>query len=297
MRTYANIGLYRNALSNFPFEKVNFKSILRYFVGLLFSFCVWADGDFKGEILYFSNISEQHNRDLKIFSAHESKIRILFANKVRALLYCKNREKADNKFPVTKLYEYNEDELYAIDEYIIKKKDENVSIEIVGELFDFYLKYYSQCKERCDFVKQKEYELHNECDLSLNECPILFLSHADLSKDNYIYTDDKERKFVFIDFDHSDYYPPFYDMFFLILNQLTAYGDYNLINALNDGVYDKYLTCYAEENGIGLNDIYTSCLKCLWHKRLYMLDEKSKKEVIEIFCEMVKKVKGRLGNV
>lgn len=296
MRTYANIKSYRKALSDFPLEKNSVKSVIKFCIGLFFSFYVSQQGDFEGEILYFSTILEQRNRDLKIFSLKKSKIIILFANKVRALLYYKNRQKTENKFPLTKLYEFNEKQLYAIDEYIVTKDANNVSVEIIGELLEFYLRYYFQCKDKCDFVNSEEINFLEKYKLSLKECPTLFLAHADLSKDNYIYVKE-ERKFIFIDFDHMDYYPPFYDVFFLILNQIVAMGDYSLVQALNDGIYDKYFISYAEQNNITLIDIFVSCIKCLWYKRLYMLNDRSKKEMIKVLSEIVKKLKGRYTNV
>ena len=297
MRTYVHKDKYKEALSHFPGgvkskAKLLFYKILRCF----FAFKIKNTGEFNGEALYFSTVPNPAYRDCKVFSYDKEKVAIFCANRKRFDLYMKNRNR-NNMFPLPNLCEINEESLYVCEEFFCYKENIVYNFkELLHSLFDFYFNYY----EKCNDLKESLHSLGNEellCqDVKVEECPTLYLHHADLSIDNLIYCKKPSKRIVFIDFDHENYYPPFYDIFFLMFNQLISNNNGSMIELFNSGIYDKYLCRYSEDNNLSLKNILTGPIKFLWYKRMQSYPQAKKEKIKKIFTDFVSTTLKRIEN-
>jgi len=218
LHTYVCINKYFKVKKEFPRGNKGLKQVIRRIIGLFFSFYVSTSGDFNGEIVYFSTISTPSYRDFKIFSPSQKKLLISFANQVRADLYANNRKRSEKYFPLPIIYMFDKENLFAIEEYISCNKEINISLEAIDSLFSFYYGYYEKCIQEGMYINTLEDDSKLLEKINAEECPILYMHHADLSVDNFIYLAEAKRVFIFFDFDHEDYYPPFYDIFFFLFD-------------------------------------------------------------------------------
>lgn len=299
MRTYVHKDKYEEALNSFPKPrgKKGSRTIFYKLLRPLFSFKVKDTGDFMGETMYFSSTPNPADRDCKIFSYVHGKMVIVSGNKKRYDTYLKNRNNISELFPLPEFYEANEEKQYIIEEFILDKQaNKNGSRELLDCVFEFYGDYYKKCKALNKFKRSDENEELLCQSVTKEESPVLYLHHADLSIDNIVYCQEPTQRLVFIDFDHENYYPPFYDVFFLITNQAFADNDSSMLSYFNEGRYDKYLIDYAKENNVTVKDILSSCIKSLWYKRLQGYSQEKKKDFEMIFKDLVNRANGRINN-
>lgn len=289
MRTYVRLFGEKNAKRNFPTHQRGVKHCIYRFISLFFLFRVKTNGEFSGDIVYFSTCPDDFNRDCKVFSSDKKQVLFICANEVRYNLYMNNRKRVESAFEMPTLIDSDSEKFYIIEEYIDHTQKETDSVKITERLFEFYDNYYSREDNKVLSSEHPEYL----CDgITAEQCPHLYLHHADLSKDNLIFVPAQDR-LLFIDFDHENYYPPFYDIMFFILNQHFSCGDSAPLELLLSGEYDSYINSYAKKNTINPYALIDACVACLTEKRFFTYSSEQKNEIKAI----LEKINRRLSDV
>lgn len=286
MRTYVNLfGADSKILHDFPHPQIDKKYYLKRIISLFYSFYVKTDGDFQGDIVYFSTCPDNFNRDCKVFSSLKKQVLFICANEKRYNLYIQNRQRNEELFPLPFMIESDAKNYRIIEEFIDHTEKDKDSVNITQRLFEFYSNYYNNCKlqGKCIFT-----DAHPEylCEgIESANCPKLYLHHADLSSDNLMYFSRQDR-IIFIDFDHENYYPPFYDVLFFILNQAFSCQDYRPLEQLNFGAYDEYIKDYATRENISPYTLIDSCLTYLKKKRYITYSQEKQIEIDEVLDKL-----------
>ena len=290
MRTYVRLGAYRKVLKEFPAGEVGMKHLLKRTAGALFTIVVLRSGEFHGEILYITHTDIEHleDRECRIFSNQNSRLMILANCRRRFELYLNNRKANEGLFPTPELYAVNEDEFACVEEYV-RKVPITDTIEAAARLFEFYRGHYDEC------IRTGSYKMAYTGNGSLDEkCSVLYLQHGDLSIDNFMIVDACDRDLVFIDFEHEGYFPPFYDVFFFLFNQLIVDKNRVPLDHFGTGAFDKYLLEYAQKHQTTPADLVESCIRVMWNERLQGYSDAEKAEMKEVFTEVMHGIKRRM---
>ncbi len=245
LRTYI---LKENIKDNwFPTSKHSLKNLIKILIARIFySVKIRENGtEFSAQAVYFSTVPQIYNRDAKFFNYEEKKIRTFCPNKVRYDLYMRNRGYFVNYFPMVDLL-LADDEGLVFEERMIDNRGvaEDEWETVFRTLFDIYSAYYKT--NGIDKIKT-DYRCANISD-SVQGCDlfstVLYRQHGDLSSDNFMY--DADKRLFFIDYDHANYYPVFYDLFFLMVN-LYIWKEKDVgIKLLTNGVFDNYFNNVTE---------------------------------------------------
>ena len=221
LRAYTRMSLIKKDAYNLPITKLRgVKQIVMSFIRYFFLFVVWKkNSSFSGEAVYFSNTPILEQRELKIFSLDNKLVLIASANEASFRENIRLNSLATNIFSpyVPELSIFDADKcLYTID-YISNYSRTVISTDILSKLFALYNNYYSvgdnristiveeDCPKQLDFVSK---HIGKQC--------VEYLHHGDLSRDNMIITTD--NKLYLIDFEHLNYYPKFFDVFYYLIN-------------------------------------------------------------------------------
>lgn len=284
MRTYVNLCVYKEMKESFPKERTSIKAYIKRVLALRYSFWVKSSGDFAGEAAYFSTVENEEYKDCKIFSFKSSEVAVFAANQERFALYQKNRTRNTERFPMPKLYVLDPNREFYVEEYLHHKAlCPNELEELMGALIEFFSKYY----QKCDFKNDYSHGI----DFSEQMYPVspnikLYLHHADLSIDNVIYRT-AEKRFWMIDFDHEDYYPAFYDVFFLMWNSAVSDNNMFLLNSFNTAKFDHMFANYFEENVDGMIEAIKNAATFLWNRRLKDIPKEKQEKWREVLQNTV----------
>ena len=241
----------------FPGTKRTLKSKIKSSVARLFySVQVRKSGDdFSAQAVYFSTVPHVYNRDAKFFDYEGKRVRTVCQNKVRYDLYMRNRTYFEKYFPMVDLLSADEERL-VFEERLIDKisvpKDAWESV--FRTIFDTYSTYYQLSEIDKTRVAYRCAQISESAAEAPEFTTTLFRQHGDLSSDNFIY--DKNGKVFFIDYDHANYYPVFYDLFFLIVNLHLWKGNDIGIRLLTRGAFDAYFTDLSENGISSIHDAF-----------------------------------------
>lgn len=238
LRTYT-LPQYRQD-NWFPSGKYTLKNIVKILIARAFySVIVRKDGSkFSAQAIYFSNMPQQYNRDAKFFDFDKKRIRTVCPNQKRYDLYMRNRLYFEKYFPMVDLL-FADDEHYIYEEKIIEKMrvPDSEWNTVFRYLLGIYSAYYETPGIDQMHVAYQYKHLSNHIDKKGGEQVItLYRQHGDLSSDNFIY--DVNGKVYFIDYDHANYYPAYYDLFFLMIHLYIWEGNDIGIKFLINGAFD-----------------------------------------------------------
>lgn len=223
----------------FPKAESTLKNRIKIFIAhSLFSVRVGKNqNDFSAQAVYFSTIQQAYNRDAKFFDYKGRKVRTVCQNKIRYDLYMRNRKYFEKYFPMVNLLSADEDSLIFEEKLIDKKSIADGQWETVfRKLFDIYSKYYKISEiDKTDSVHRFTHFPVEKNDRNVT----LYRQHGDLSSDNFIY--DKNGDIFIIDYDHANYYPLYYDLFFLITNLYIWKNNSIGVELLVNGAFDEYI--------------------------------------------------------
>lgn len=245
LRTYV---LNKHMKGNwFPTEKQSLKHMIKVLIARIFySVRVPKDGDkFSAQAVYFSTVPQIYNRDAKFFDYEAKKVRTICQNKIRYDLYMRNRVYFEQYFPMVQLL-LADDERFVFEERMIDNKGvaDGEWETVFRRIFDIYSAYYKT--NGIDKIKTDYHctNISNSVTSGISFSTVLYRQHGDLSSDNFMY--DADKRLFFIDYDHANYYPIFFDLFFLIVNlYITKRNDIG-IRLLINGLFDAYFRDAAE---------------------------------------------------
>lgn len=167
---------------------------------------------------------------------------------------------------------YQDDEGFIYKEKIIDSKPKNTWTHelfkyIFSTIIEQYGNYFVHCNMKVNFFKEEmtidtdNIVLNNFISKILNKIdPILlesqipyFQEHGDLSFDNTLC---ENNKVYFIDFEHSDFYPFFYDLFFGMVNECTVSGNYLVFDSYLAGDFDAPLIITFKAAGFEYDPLF-----------------------------------------
>lgn len=296
MRTYLLKENWKNAKRySFPEEKYGFVGwIKRCIAHFFYSVKISKNGEkFNGQAVYFSNLPDSFNRDAKIFDYDTKKICTICQNKKRYDLYIGNREYFEKYFNMPELL-FRNDKRFIYEERLIEKHSIQGEFwkEIYHKLFGLYQQYFAAQDAE---IKDDEYSLSSELtDLNIStylKTVYYYKQHGDLSPDNFIY--EKSGKIYFIDFDHANYYPLFYDVFFLMINLYVVEGNKVGVKLFLEGEFDKYFEQIPTESRNIKLVCFAWFVECFWKTRICSYVSLDKKKVyFELFENMINDLRG-----
>ena len=225
----------------FPSEKSSLENRVKVWIARAFySVRVRQDGsEFCAQAVYFSNMPKVYNRDAKFFDYEHKKILTVCPHEKRYEMYMRHRSWFEPYFPMVDLLAADP-ERFVFEERIVDKKkvakDEWESV--FHTLFEIYSKYYPAPGI---LQKAEDYPCAHFSDLAFGRqtfSTVLYMQHGDLSSDNFIY--DTSGSIYIIDYDNANYYPYFFDMFFLIMNLYIWEDNDAGVRLLLDGAFDRY---------------------------------------------------------
>lgn len=213
LRSYVRIGVKAN--DYLPQRSFSWKWLAMYAVSFLYIKIIIHSESPRYDFAYFSNMPEMEERDIKLFSLSRLEVLTICHSPIRYDNIIATKERIEAKYPIPRWYPIYSFTSPAFKEQMINLK--NRSRLIGEELFSMLLKFY------LDFFigvhQDKEY--HNEG---------MYYQHGDLSIDNVFI--DNAGKICFIDFDHAGFLPPFYDLYFLVVNNYVVNGDVHAIDLI-----------------------------------------------------------------
>ena len=228
LRAYTRIKFSKKDSVNLPITKLKgIKQVVMSLIRHFFVIIVWRNNSiFSGEAVYLSNTPILENRDLKIFNLEDKKVLIKSANEDSFRENIRLNTLVSNVFSplVPQFSIFDADQyLYTID-YISNYSRSIITKDILLRLFTFYKDYYNNGDRRISTIN--EGDVPNDFEFCVNyigcQC-VEYLHHGDLSRDNMILTN--EGELYLIDFEHLSYYPPFYDIFYFLVNTEVCVSD------------------------------------------------------------------------
>lgn len=241
LRTYKRLS-FNKEKCNLPLTHIGgLKFYILYFLRYLFTIVIWRDGVYMcGRTAYFSNTPNYAERDLKIFDIKSKRIYIVVGNEQRFENFLNNRAVTSNHFPMPIVSNINKEQCSYVEEYIENCNNATISIKVLSKIWDFYRGYYEEAE-----LTQSNY---NVCDNLIkaginnastdNNLITLAIHHGDLSRDNFIIN--SEGKLFFIDFEHQNQYPLYYDFFYLLINCIVVMKDDVDIESCKKEIFDRY---------------------------------------------------------
>lgn len=291
LRTYLLSGEIGKGAS-FPFGERGMKNVVKGLIARLFySVKVKEDGNkFLAQAVYFSNLPDEFNRDIKFFDYRSQRILTVCQNEVRFQLYFKNRKYFEEYFQMPKLLWYNETERIFAEELIPKKRIPGPEWgNVLTGIFDCYLNYYRSVG--ADQISCRPSDmLQPGLEKILSEIA-LYRQHGDLSSDNFIYSEN--RDVYFIDFDHADDYPYYYDPLFLIVHLDFYEGNAIGMDLFLSGAFDAYFYDVMPASQNPVYDCFAAFTDFFWRKRIKdYVSERQKAEYRNYLQCILDKLKG-----
>lgn len=228
--------------AGFPSKKLSFKEMLMCILAKRDKVKVDEDGDkFKATVVYFSNEPKDTDRVIKFFDYESMRVLTKCQHDWQFNDYLRKRENYSKYFQVPSISNVDERDLCYTEEIIQKINYFDCDKKKIFILLaDLYNKHFqnADCVERSICLENPQ-----EFALSIikDSKPFVaksYLQHGDLSIDNFIFNGEK---IIFIDFEHADYYVPYYDLFFLIVNSYVINGDETGIEIFLSGELDDYI--------------------------------------------------------
>lgn len=257
LRTYILKGYKLNDW--LPKGKYTLKKLVKKLVAhTLYTVRVFENGnDFTSQAVYFANTppSNHSNRDVKFFDYESKTVRTICPNKARFDKYIHNWQYFKNYFPLPDLL-FADEEHFVFDERMIEKRSvpDREWIYVFQTIFDIYAAYFhtpgvdkKNVAYKCSYITNCDNE---DCRFSVT----LYRQHGDLSADNFIY--DADGKVYFIDYEHADYYPCFYDLFFLIVHSYVWENNDIGIKLMESGAFDSYFSSAVESGISSVHDAF-----------------------------------------
>ena len=255
LRTYILKGYKLNDW--FPNSKHNLKNMIKILIARIFySVRIRDNGtEFSAQAVYFSTVPQVYNRDAKFFNYEEKKIRTICPNKVRYDLYMHNRGYFVKYFPMVDLL-MSDDERFVFEERMIDNRGvaDGEWETVFRSIFDIYSAYYKT--NGIDKIKTDYHctNIPNYVPGCISFSTVLYRQHGDLSSDNFMY--DADKRLFFIDYDHANYYPIFYDLFFLMVNLYIWKRNDIGISLLTNGAFDAYFSNVTEGETLCVYDAF-----------------------------------------
>lgn len=219
LRTYYRLGNYVEGFPSFTLSK---KLKLIYNIEkILPTLIISKSKRFNGTSIYFSNMPDITWADAKIFDYKSERVLTICPTQKRFETIIQNKELSAKYFPTTKVLKKDLDN-YIYEEPFVKHTivdDKNILL-ILQRVLDFYCDFYSE-----NLVKKEK----------------TFIQHGDLSIDNVILNSDNDL--YFIDFDHMENLPIFYDLFYLLTNIALTKETDKYINQLFTFENQEKLKC------------------------------------------------------
>ena len=256
LRTYLQLG--HSASKWFPSAKITLKNIVKILIARIFySIRINKNGkQFSAQAVYFSNELQTCNRDIKFFDYEKQIIKTICPNRSRYDSYMRNRSYFGDYFPLVDLLATDEEELAFVEKMITKSSISDEEWESVFQkLFSIYSAYYN--KKEIDAKHNVTYLCTNFSRGKIEKnyfVTSFYRQHGDLSSDNFIY--DTNGNVYIIDYEHADYYPYFYDLFFLMVNLYVWKDNHIGINLMVKGSFDNYFKNTADDSTTSIYDAF-----------------------------------------
>lgn len=287
-RTYLYLGTRHNVI-DFPEGSAGIKHAIKLLIGRIF-YSVWIpkDGEkFQADAVYFANTGFLDDRDTKLFSykSEDKTVLTRSIDRQHYSMYMSNRAKASKNFPLPDLI-YQDDALCMYAERIVGgiswREDEERARLVYLKLFGFYKNYYSFAK-LCNYLISENERCAQPSEIQEPDKCMTALHHGDLSSDNFKVQENHE--IIFMDFEHADFFPLYYDVFFLIFNEAVVNGNFFGYNLLLNGEFDGYFkNCSEKKNYL------TAFMHCFWHRRLGRVNSETYKK---LYLDLYKTAIGR----
>lgn len=267
-----------------PNSKHSLKNMIKILIARIFySVRIRDNGtEFSAQAVYFANTPDHSNRDAKFFDYESKRLRTICPNKARFDTYIHNWQYFKNYFPLPDLL-FADEEHYVFDEKMIEKRSvpDSEWQTVFQTIFDIYSAYFNTPGIDTKNVVYKCVYMKNEKNEHSNQSITLYRQHGDLSADNFIY--DADGKVFFIDYEHADYYPIFYDLFFLIVHSYVWENNDIGIKLLESGAFDSYINSMVST---GISSVYDA----FYIYSDYFLGVCRKDGVPEDWCTNYKKI-------
>lgn len=231
LRSYVKLGNKKNPY--LPSGDSGRKWLFMYITSFLFTRLVIKGKKDGFEFVYFSNMPEVDYRDIKMFSIRNAKVLTICQSKRRYERIIAKKEFVGCYFPLPNWREIKGLQDLCLEEELIELQNRQKIIkkDYLLKLVSFYVNYFSVVKNDVRYCKDG-----------------LYYQHGDLSIDNVFVNRDGEL--LFIDFDHSDYLPAFYDVFYQIVNNYIKNDDAAAIDLLRDSNVIRLIEKFEQKSAL-----------------------------------------------
>lgn len=215
LRSYVKLGKIKNPY--LPNADSGIKWGIMYMTSLLYSKLVTRGNDDGYEFVYISNMPEFEARDIKLFAPMQAKVLTICQSSKRYENIIAKKRFVGEVFPIPQWREVNGLQGSCFEERLVDLQNRQTIIQesYLIKLVLFYSNYFCAVKKNQKYCKNG-----------------LYYQHGDLSIDNVFI--ERNGELCFIDFDHSDYFPAFYDVFYQIVNNYIMNGDITAISYLRN---------------------------------------------------------------
>lgn len=245
LRTFIRLSFRSNDNINLPITPIKgFKFRLMGIVRIFFTQIVLSrKSEFNGEVVYLSNTPDLDKREIKVFNLQSNEVYVKLQDRHTYNNFISLYNKVSDKFNVPEVIDFNNDILSYTLRFIRNKTDIVYSDIIIENLLSFYNQYYHQNNPtHIEIINEDAFHRVGISPYYKDYRHSLFLHHGDLSRDNLIFSHDDD---VFlIDFEHADNYPPYYDIFYYLVNTMVHF-DKEKINIQN--IVSKYAKEFSYE--------------------------------------------------
>lgn len=247
LRSYVKLGSKVNQY--LPTSGLGLKWLTRYIVSFWY-FKIITRGKKNGyEFVYISNMPEIDYRDIKFFSLKQLKVLTICQSPRRYQRIIDKKKFLSAYYPIPKWVEVSDYDNLAFEEELIELKDRQTFIceDYLLKLVSFYENYFKKVRNNVTYCKNG-----------------LYYQHGDLSIDNVF--EDIDGDLRFIDFDHSDFLPPFYDVFYQIVNNYIVNDDKEAIVYLKKESVVRIISSFGGDSIISLFESYVNVFKSRHYK-------------------------------
>jgi hypothetical protein len=221
-----------------------------------FPFFTFSSKSFHGDLCLLSN-SDKKNFDVKFFDLNSNIVLTKYSKSKDLIKKITNYNLFSKFFKIPKIIEYNFNDRICIEKYIdtMPKKQwtRNDYKIIINKIFEDYIQYFNNFQLKNDYfrvedalceIKKYEKKLDSLCFISQKLYSLKNLDipqvnqHGDLWLYNILF-DKNKKNIYYIDWEHSNIYCFFYDIFWWIINEVVYEKNHEFLNNYLDGKFDK----------------------------------------------------------
>lgn len=279
-----------------------------------------VNGNFKGTVYLLSNDNTEE-KDVKIFNIKDKQVLSVYVKLDDLKKKIQNYEYFGNYFKIPKINSYDFIKKTTIEELIDSKPKNDWNdfdyTQVIDTIFNSYAEYYKKYAQN-NIIKTKPlgeittrlYEDKVLSDLStkivnkisenmkVKELPQMY-QHGDLWLYNTMLSKNSKEVY-FIDWEHSEDYFLFYDLFWWIQNEAIYNNNLSYLENYVSGQYDSYFECICCLKDYSFNyqnrkDYLYIFLLELLDRRVLNSDEKTKevaKDMYSKFFDQIQQVNG-----